>query len=121
MLIRLNLLPTACSVIVNVCLLVFLYQFRFVWRIICDREGGLFQVNSPHGHSYHYESRVESGNFAFTGIESGNYKACFWAPDHKPPVTVVVDFDWRIGLAAKDWSNVAKKGQIEVGSLISLC
>ncbi|KAF5479496.1 hypothetical protein F2P56_000309 [Juglans regia] len=71
------------------------------------------RVNSPHGHSYHYESQVESGNFAFTGVEAGDYKACFWTPDHKPPVTVVVDFDWRTGLAAKDWSNVAKKGQIE--------
>ncbi|KAG6719686.1 hypothetical protein I3842_03G019100 [Carya illinoinensis] len=44
------------------------------------------RVNSPHGHSYHYENRVES---------------------------VVVDFDWKTGIAAKDWSNVAKKGQIE--------
>ncbi|KAG2714236.1 hypothetical protein I3843_03G020600 [Carya illinoinensis] len=71
------------------------------------------RVNSPHGHSYHYENRVESGNFAFTGVETGDYIACFWTPDHKPPVTVVVDFDWKTGIAAKDWSNVAKKGQIE--------
>ncbi|XP_063940586.1 transmembrane emp24 domain-containing protein p24delta7-like [Daucus carota subsp. sativus] len=39
--------------------------------------------------------------------------ACFWALDHKPPTTMTVDFDWKSGVAAKDWSNVAKKGSID--------
>ncbi|KAK6928162.1 GOLD domain [Dillenia turbinata] len=72
------------------------------------------RVNSPHGNNYHYGDHVESGNFAFTAAEAGNYMACFWVPDHKPAVTVTVDFDWKSGVAAKDWSKVAKKGQIEI-------
>lgn len=40
--------------------------------------------------------------------------ACFWAADHKPQITLTVDFDWKTGVAAKDWSNVAKKGQVDV-------
>jgi hypothetical protein len=60
---------------------------------------------------------VGSGQFAFTAPEEGDYMACFWGPDHKPPITMAVDFDWRTGVAAKDWSNVAKKGQVDV----SLC
>ncbi|KAF8399522.1 hypothetical protein HHK36_015388 [Tetracentron sinense] len=71
------------------------------------------RVTSPYGNNYHTGDHVESGNFAFTAAESGNYMTCFWAPDHKP-ATITVDFDWKTGVAAKDWSNVAKKGQIDV-------
>lgn len=72
------------------------------------------QVTSPYGNNIHFGDNVDSGNFAFTSVEAGDYLACFWTPDHKPPVTVTVDFDWRTGVAAKDWPSVAKKGQIDV-------
>ncbi|KAJ0987442.1 hypothetical protein J5N97_005798 [Dioscorea zingiberensis] len=75
------------------------------------------RVTSPYGNTIHFGDNVESGNFAFTSTEAGDYLACFWTPDHKPPVTVTVDFDWRTGVAAKDWPNVAKKGQIDVMEL----
>lgn len=72
------------------------------------------QVTSPHGNSIHYADNVDSGNFAFTSTEDGDYLSCFWSPDHKPAVTVTVEFDWKTGVAARDWPNVAKKGQVEV-------
>lgn len=75
------------------------------------------QVSSPYGNNYHTGDHIESGNFAFTAAEEGDYTACFWAPQHKPPLTVTIDFDWRTGVAAKDWSKVAKKGQVEVMEL----
>ncbi|KAF8378718.1 hypothetical protein HHK36_030067 [Tetracentron sinense] len=75
------------------------------------------RVTSAYGSSNHYGDNVESGNFAFTAAEAGDYMACFWAPDHKPQTTITVDFDWKTGVAAKDWSNVAKKGQIDVMEL----
>ncbi|KAI3433024.1 Protein kinase domain-containing protein [Psidium guajava] len=75
------------------------------------------RVTSAHGDSYHQSENVESGQFAFTAGEAGDYTACFWAPDHKPQATLTVDFDWRTGVAAKDWSNVAKKGQVDVMEL----
>ena len=62
---------------------------------------------------------MDSGNFAFTAAESGDYTACFWAPEQKPPGSVTVEFDWRSGVSSKDWSKVAKKGQIEVRPEIS--
>ncbi|KAL3654254.1 hypothetical protein CASFOL_003935 [Castilleja foliolosa] len=37
--------------------------------------------------------------------------------DHKPALTITVDFDWRSGVAAKDWTNVAKKGSVELMEL----
>ncbi|XP_004489416.1 transmembrane emp24 domain-containing protein p24delta9 [Cicer arietinum] len=73
------------------------------------------KVSSPHGNSNHYGDHVESGNFAFTAVEGGDYTACFWIPDSRmAPSTVTIEFEWRSGVAAKDWSKVAKKGQIEV-------
>lgn len=75
------------------------------------------RMTSPYGNSVHYADHVDSGNFAFTSSETGDYLACFWTPDHKPAVTVSVEFDWRTGVAAKDWTNVAKKGQIDVMEL----
>ena len=60
---------------------------------------------------------MDSGNFAFTASEGGDYTACFWAALHNPPISVTVEFDWRTGVAAKDWSKVAKKGQVEVSSV----
>lgn len=40
--------------------------------------------------------------------------ACFWAPDHKPELTLSVEFEWKSGIEAKDWTNVAKKGSVDV-------
>jgi len=71
-------------------------------------------VTSSYGNSYHSTDSVESGQFAFTAAETGDYMACFYAPDHTPPITVTVDFEWRTGVAAKDWSSIAKKGSVEV-------
>ncbi|XP_041010729.1 transmembrane emp24 domain-containing protein p24delta9-like [Juglans microcarpa x Juglans regia] len=75
------------------------------------------RVTSSYGNSYHYSEIVESGQFAFVAAEAGDYMACFWAADHKPQITLTVDFDWKTGVAAKDWSNVAKKGQVDAMEL----
>ncbi|KAE8718255.1 hypothetical protein F3Y22_tig00110017pilonHSYRG00227 [Hibiscus syriacus] len=70
------------------------------------------EVSSAYGHIYHIGDDVDSGNFAFTAAENGAYTACFLATNHRPPVRVTIDFVWKTGVAAKDWSMVAKKGQI---------
>jgi hypothetical protein len=75
------------------------------------------QVTSPYGNSMHYAENVQSGHFAFTATEAGDYLACFWAPDHKPPVTIGFEFDWRSGVSAKDWPSVAKKGKVDMMEL----
>uniref|UniRef100_A0A0D9Z813 GOLD domain-containing protein n=1 Tax=Oryza glumipatula TaxID=40148 RepID=A0A0D9Z813_9ORYZ len=72
------------------------------------------RVTSPYGNSLHYSENVQSGNFAFTASEAGDYLACFWAPDHRPTATVGFEFDWRSGVSARDWTNVAKKGQVDM-------
>lgn len=71
---------------------------------------------SPHKNNYHLADQVESGTFAFTAAEAGDYMVCFWAPHHKPSITLAVELDWKSGVAAKsmEWSNLAKKGQLEV-------
>jgi len=78
-----------------------------------------WQVRSPHGHGYHYGDNVLFGDFAFTAAESGDYTACFSVQAQTmDPVTI--DFVWKTGVAAKDWNNVAKKGQIDVSLTIFL-
>ncbi|KAL9328823.1 hypothetical protein ACSQ67_003826 [Phaseolus vulgaris] len=75
------------------------------------------RVTSSYGNNYHYGDRVQSGQFAFAAVEAGDYMTCFWALDQTPATTLTVDFDWKTGVAAKDWSNVAKKGQVDVMEL----
>lgn len=78
------------------------------------------KVTSHYGNNYHYSELVESGQFAFVAAEAGDYMACFWAPDHKPQITLTIEFDWKTGVAAKDWSNVAKKGSVDVSLFLFL-
>ena len=77
-------------------------------------------MTSTYGNNYHYAEHVESGQFAFQTAEAGDYMACFWADDHKPQTTITVEFDWKSGVAAKDWTNVAKKGSVDVSLYLSL-
>ncbi|KAH7570055.1 hypothetical protein JRO89_XS05G0037700 [Xanthoceras sorbifolium] len=72
------------------------------------------RVTSTSGNSYHYSEHVDSGQFAFTAAETGDYMVCFWAVDHNPKVTLTIDFDWKTGVLAKDWPNVAKKGSVDI-------
>ncbi|KAI4339382.1 hypothetical protein MLD38_024333 [Melastoma candidum] len=75
------------------------------------------RVTSSYGNNYHFTDHVESGQFAFTAAEQGDYMACFWAIDHRPEVTVTIEFDWRTGITAKDWPSVAKKGSVDLMEL----
>ena len=75
-------------------------------------------MSSPEGNYYHHVDKVDSGNFAFTAPESADYVACFLVSDHRPTITVAVEFDWRTGVAAKDWPNIAKKGQVDVSFIL---
>ncbi|KAH6809865.1 emp24/gp25L/p24 family/GOLD family protein [Perilla frutescens var. frutescens] len=72
------------------------------------------RVTSAYGNSYHYSDHVTEGHFAFQAVEAGDYMACFFASDHKPSTTITIDFDWKSGVAAKDWTSVAKKGSVEL-------
>lgn len=71
-------------------------------------------MTSSYGNTYHHAEDVESGQFAFTAVEAGDYMACFTAVDHKPEVTLSIDLDWRTGVHSKSWNSVAKKSQVEV-------
>ncbi|KAI4387502.1 hypothetical protein MLD38_005331 [Melastoma candidum] len=72
------------------------------------------RVTSPRGNSYHTFELVTTGQFAFTAIEAGDYMVCFSVPNHDPVISMSVDFDWKTGVAAKDWSSIAKKDQLYV-------
>jgi hypothetical protein len=75
---------------------------------------GVIQVASPYGNNYHHRVNVDSGNFAFTAAEAGDYTTCFSAADHKPETKLAIEFEWKTGVTAKDWSKIAKKEKVEV-------
>ncbi|KAE9613703.1 hypothetical protein Lal_00016070 [Lupinus albus] len=74
-------------------------------------------VKSPFGNNYHNGDRIQSGQFGFLAAESGDYVTCFTATEHDPKATLTIDFEWKSGVAAKDWSTVAKRGQVDVMEL----
>ncbi len=44
--------------------------------------------------------------------------ACFWIPHATPGVqTLNVELDWKTGVAAKDWGEIAKKDKLDVREL----
>ncbi|KAL4581791.1 hypothetical protein LXL04_006319 [Taraxacum kok-saghyz] len=75
------------------------------------------RITSPLGNNCHYADQKDHGEFAYTAHEDGDYMACFWVAKQNPQTTLTIEFDWRYGLAAKDWSNVAKRGQLEMMEL----
>ncbi|KAL2923543.1 Transmembrane emp24 domain-containing protein p24delta7 [Bienertia sinuspersici] len=72
------------------------------------------QLTSPQGNRYHFAEVVESGNFAFTAPNTGDYMICFWAPYHNPPTKIYIEFEWKAGIDTTEWYNVARKGQIDL-------
>ncbi|MCO5611567.1 hypothetical protein L7F22_065820 [Adiantum nelumboides] len=70
-------------------------------------------VTSPYGTVLHNAEMVQSGKFGFTTSEAGIYMACFWLPASQTGLTLHVELDWKVGVAAKDWDAVAKKDRIE--------
>ncbi|KAG9147618.1 hypothetical protein Leryth_015699 [Lithospermum erythrorhizon] len=74
-------------------------------------------VMSESGKNYHKSENVTEGNFVFHAEEDEKYYTCFFAPSHEPPVTLTIEFEWKSGIIAKDWSNVAKKGSVELMEL----
>eukprot|EP00475_Leptophrys_vorax_P023678 TRINITY_DN3245_c0_g2_i2.p1 TRINITY_DN3245_c0_g2~~TRINITY_DN3245_c0_g2_i2.p1 ORF type:complete len:220 (-),score=25.73 TRINITY_DN3245_c0_g2_i2:119-778(-) len=73
------------------------------------------KVTSPNGNQLHFHDDVDEGHFGFTTKETGQYMACFWLPvDHPTDVhSVQVELEWKIGVAAKDWSKIAKKDKLD--------
>lgn len=111
-----KLLPITCSINVF-----FSYFEMFLpSKLRIDfLDHALLQVTSPYGHDLHHTSNVTSGHFAFTTTESGSYLACFWLDGiHHSGKGAIVNLDWKVGIAARDWDSVAKKEKIEVIGLV---
>ncbi|KAG6599018.1 Transmembrane emp24 domain-containing protein p24delta9, partial [Cucurbita argyrosperma subsp. sororia] len=75
------------------------------------------RVTSTTGNTFHYSDKVESGQFAFVAGEGGDFMTCFWVPDHKPQVTLTVDFDWRTGVAASNGPVLLRRAMSKLWNL----
>ncbi|XP_057493858.1 transmembrane emp24 domain-containing protein p24delta9-like [Actinidia eriantha] len=70
-----------------------------------------------YGNSYHHVENVESEQFGFQVVEAGDYMACFFSAEPQSQATTTVEFEWKTGVAAKDWTNIAKKGSVDAMEL----
>ncbi|XP_058107749.1 transmembrane emp24 domain-containing protein p24delta9-like isoform X1 [Magnolia sinica] len=75
------------------------------------------RVTDSNGDSIYYADSVESGEFAFTAAESGQYTICFWSPRYELSTSFPFEFEWKIGLAAKDWTVYVKKEKVDIMGL----
>ncbi|GFY88476.1 emp24/gp25L/p24 family/GOLD family protein [Actinidia rufa] len=75
---------------------------------------GFCWVTSTYGNSHHHVENVESGQFGFQAVEAGDYMACFFSAEPRSQATITVEFEWKTGVASKDWTTVAKKGSVDV-------
>eukprot|EP00245_Coleochaete_scutata_P005631 TRINITY_DN192_c0_g1_i1.p1 TRINITY_DN192_c0_g1~~TRINITY_DN192_c0_g1_i1.p1 ORF type:complete len:166 (-),score=36.87 TRINITY_DN192_c0_g1_i1:77-574(-) len=73
------------------------------------------KVTSPYGNILHQNDNVDHGQFGFTTKETGNYMACFWITPtaSSPGVSMTMQLDWKTGVQAKDWNQIAKKEKLE--------
>ncbi|KFK38470.1 hypothetical protein AALP_AA3G117000 [Arabis alpina] len=75
------------------------------------------RVTSPYGKELYKKTNETHGEFAFTSSEAGAYFACLSMhhdqTHHTTNSSAIVNLDWRMGIATKDWDSVAKKEKIE--------
>lgn len=71
------------------------------------------RVEEPQGVVITDQRARSNGQFAFTSKVAGEYKACFVLHDPHLVSTTVVKLDWRMGVAATDWSSIAKKEHLD--------
>lgn len=63
---------------------------------------------------HHFAEGVQAGEFSFVARQSGDHIICFWVTADDPKATLSIEFIWRTGVVAKDWSNIAKKSKVDV-------
>lgn len=71
------------------------------------------KVSSPYGKTMHFQEHVSRGEFSFASNEEGTYTACFWVPEAPRGSKLSIQFDWKTGVAAKDWASIAKRERID--------
>lgn len=73
------------------------------------------QVSTDGGRApYHVAEGVQSGQFAFTAYQSGDYSVCFVDTNDDPQVTLSVDLEWKTGVATINYPNIVKRNLVDV-------
>ena len=72
------------------------------------------QLFTPKEKRLHHGELIESGQFTLQVEENGKHLLCFLTDAHEPILNTTVELNWRSGIAATGWSNVAKKETVDV-------
>jgi p24 family protein delta-1 len=72
------------------------------------------QVTDPKGKVLYAKSTAEESQFAFTATTAGDYRACFTVNDMETALATTIRLDWKTGVAATNWDDIAKKENLDL-------
>lgn len=72
------------------------------------------QVQDPKGKVLYTKSGQEEAQFAFTASLAGDYRACFTVQDMETALATTIRLDWKTGVAATNWDDIAKKENLDL-------
>lgn len=71
------------------------------------------KIENPAGVVLHEKTLQSKGDFAFTASGAGEYRACFTARILQDGLNTRINFEFKTGVAATDWANIAKKDHLD--------
>jgi p24 family protein delta-1 len=72
------------------------------------------QVQDPKGKVLFTKSSSIESQFAFTSTMAGDYRACFSVEDMDTAMATTIRLDWKTGVAATNWDDIAKKENLDL-------
>eukprot|EP00242_Pyramimonas_sp_CCMP2087_P006134 CAMPEP_0198197730 /NCGR_PEP_ID=MMETSP1445-20131203/1287_1 /TAXON_ID=36898 /ORGANISM="Pyramimonas sp., Strain CCMP2087" /LENGTH=189 /DNA_ID=CAMNT_0043867085 /DNA_START=184 /DNA_END=753 /DNA_ORIENTATION=+ len=76
------------------------------------------KLEDPTGQVFWTRDAEVTGHFGFTTKKAGDYKICFTKSEPGGDVTThKVRLDWKTGVAATDWDNIAKRDKVDAMSM----
>lgn len=70
-------------------------------------------MQDPKGKVLYTKSGQEQAQFAFTSTSAGDYRACFSVADMDTALATTIRLDWKTGVAATNWDDIAKKENLD--------
>ena len=71
-------------------------------------------MQDPKGKVVYTKAAQEEAQFAFTSTTAGDYRACFSVADMDTALATTIRLDWKTGVAATNWDDIAKKENLDL-------
>eukprot|EP00798_Chlamydomonas_sp_ICE-L_P011320 gene11320-18594_t len=89
-------------------------DFKIFHRDVPDHPiPAIVRVQDPRGRLIKQQNSISEGQFAFTSQMEGEYQACFTVHDQQTALVTKIKLDWKTGVNAQDWDNIAKQEHLD--------